>query len=93
MYPGGAAPKGETPVEKTGIEICDKYVVAMQACLGGMPEEARAVSTEGFAQMQKDWRDALAKGDDMTRSAIEKGCQAAWATAKSSGATACPMVK
>ena len=41
VYPGGAAPKGETPVEKTGIEICDKYVVAMQACLGGMPEEAR----------------------------------------------------
>ncbi len=74
---------GDAPADKIGVAECDDYIGQMAKCFDGMPEAARGPAKQGFDQVVKGWKDAVAANPD-AKATLGTGCKAAMdAAAKS----------
>jgi len=68
---GAAAGGGET----IGVAECDEYVTKYEACIGKMPEAARAAAGDAFKQQRAAFKQAASTPEGKT--AIASSCKQA----------------
>lgn len=74
---GDKAADGKTAAagETIGVAECDEYLTKMEACMGKMPAEAKAVQEAAFKQSRDAWKQAAATPQG--KEGLKTGCKAA----------------
>ena len=68
--------------DKVGIPECDDYIAKYEACMGKVPEAARAQYQAGLKTLRDSWKQAAA--NPTTKAALAQGCKQATETAATS---------